>query len=405
MTRFIYNVGVFFYSVGVQLASPFNAKASKRTKGYQQTFSYLKSIPKEKKRVWFHCASLGEFEQGRPLIEKFQNSDDWEVTVSFFSPSGYEIIEKKKLVEHIFYLMPDTKANAQKTIDELKPDLVLFVKYEFWANHIFQIKKRGLPLYCVSGIFREGQPYFKYSFFKKILESFDHLFIQNQKSAKLLDGIGITNYEITGDTRFDRVTEGVKKAERVEEVEKFLQGEKAFLVGSSWPDDEEHLFKLMNSDIFKHKCILAPHEIGEKHLKSIEEGISKKAIRYSEWIASKEKTAAEVLIIDNIGMLSNLYQYGDFAYVGGAFHGSLHNILEPAAFGLPVIFGPQFDKFPEGQTFIDNGIGKSITNSNELNEAYLTYNSDGSLKEKVTAFVQKNVGSSEKIMKHLEKHL
>lgn len=405
MIGLFYSFGIFFYSLGVQIAALFNTKAKKRVQGYRASVAYLKELPKTKKRVWFHCASLGEFEQGRPLIEKFQKEDEWEVVVSFFSPSGYEIIKKKELIDHQFYLLPDSKSNARKTVEFIKPDLVIFVKYEFWANHIFEIKRKAVPLYSISALFRNNQPYFKYRFFKGILHAFDRIFVQNQESFDLLETINVRHVEITGDTRFDRVVSGVENAQKVDLVEQFLGGEKAFLVGSSWGDDEEHIFPLINEVAFKQKVILAPHEIGEKHIQNILNGVNKSIIRYSD-LEQKKDFSAQVLIIDNIGMLSNLYQYGSLAYVGGAFHGSLHNILEPAAFGLPVIFGPKFDKFPEGAYFIKHSIGKSISNSEELKRAYEeTIENIDHLSLQVQQVVKENVGSSEKIMEYLRQRL
>ncbi|MEZ4938940.1 MAG: glycosyltransferase N-terminal domain-containing protein [Crocinitomicaceae bacterium] len=401
MFQFGYNLGIRFYSFIVVLASVFNEKAKKRVGGYRVTLEEIKPKKNDFKRIWFHCASLGEFEQGRPLIERYKNDSAWEVYVSFFSPSGFEVIEKKKMLENQFYLMPDTKKNAQKTIDKLNPDLVVFVKYEFWANHVFEIAKRNIPLYCISGLFRENQIYFRYRFFASVLKCFDHFFVQDEKSSKLLAQIDLKQVSVTGDTRFDRVTEGARKAVSIDLVEFFLNGEKAFLVGSSWPDDEKHLFPLLQHPEFNHKTIIAPHEIGKKHLKEIKEILGEKAVFYSHY--TKEATSDfQFLIIDNIGMLSNLYQYGELAYIGGAFHGALHNILEPAAFGLPVIFGPNFKKFPEGDRFIEAGIGFSVSDEKQL---YAVYKQliEGDHKSKVLEFVERNVGATDQIYSVLSK--
>lgn len=401
MMQFFYNVGVACYSLAVRVAALWNSKARKRVRGYGQTDGVLQHIPIEKKRVWFHCASLGEFEQGRPLIEKYQSDPNWEVYVSFFSPSGFEVVQKKQLVENLFYLKPDTKKNAKKTLNLLQPDLVIFVKYEFWANHVFEIAKRKIPLFCVSGLFREGQIYFKYRFFARVLKSFDFFYLQNERSLELLQSIHVSDAEVTGDTRFDRVAHGASKANSVEEIKSFLNGETAFLIGSSWPDDEAHLFELISEERFDQKVILAPHEIGAKHIQDILKNLGEKAICFSKW-KQELKGDYQFLVIDNIGMLSNLYQYGDIAYVGGAFHGSLHNILEPAAFALPVIFGPSFEKFPEGQRFLENGIGFSIRNTQELKETYWEVNErKEQLRNKVSAFVNENVGATEEIYQSL----
>ncbi|MCB0477787.1 MAG: 3-deoxy-D-manno-octulosonic acid transferase [Crocinitomicaceae bacterium] len=390
--------------MAVIIASLFSAKAKKRVRGYKNADNLKHFQEKKLKRVWFHCASLGEFEQGRPLIEKYQNDSGWEVIVSFFSPSGYEIVKKKALVDQQFYLLPDTKSNAKKTLDLVQPDLVIFIKYEFWANHVFEISKRNIPLYCVSGLFRENQVYFKYPFFAKVLKSFNFFFLQNDKSQELLSTIQIQNCLVTGDTRFDRVSEGAKKAVSVNQVEVFLNGEKALIIGSSWPDDEQQLYSLLLSDKFKQKTIIAPHEIGEKHILELLKNLGERALRFSDFDSSFK--GQQFLIIDNIGMLSNLYQYGNLAYVGGAFHGSLHNILEPAAFGLPVIFGPKFSKFPEGDRFIKEGIGISVNNAEELQNAYQKMSQSlDELNQKVLAFVSKNIGATELIYKRISEEV
>jgi 3-deoxy-D-manno-octulosonic-acid transferase len=400
--QIFYRLGIWFYSSLVLIASIFNHKAKLRVKGYRDTFAYLKSIPKKsKKRIWFHCASLGEFEQGRPLIEKLQNDPNLEVFVSFFSPSGFEIIQKKNSVNNIFYLPPDTRRNANKMIQLLEPDVCIFVKYEFWANLIFALKKNKVKLYCVSGLFRDGQIYFKYRFFKNVLRSFDQIFVQNEISKSLLNSINYKDVKVTGDTRFDRVVNGVQSAKKIENVERFLNGEKCFLIGSSWPDDEKNLFPLICDPEFSGKSIIAPHNIDASHVKNILENLGEKAIAYSA-IEGQDLSKFQFLIIDNIGMLSNLYQYGDVAYVGGAFHGSLHNILEPAAFGLPVIFGPKFEKFPEGKTFIEHGIGLSVNDQNELTNAFYHFKENHpEVTLKVKSFVNGNIGATDLIYKEL----
>lgn len=408
----LYNIGIWFYSFAVRLAALFNSKAKLRVSGYQKTFSYLASLEKSKKRIWFHCASLGEFEQCRPLLEKYQKQnenegEEYEILVSFFSPSGYEVLKKKGLVDVQFYLPPDTIKNAQKLIQTIQPDVVVFVKYEFWANLIFELKRQNISLYCISALFREEQVYFKKNraFFQNVLKAFDHIYVQNELSALLAKSIACENVTVTGDTRFDRVAKGAKEASSISLVSSFLKEEKALIVGSSWQDDEEVIFPLLNSADLKQKVIIAPHEIDPKHLQRIQKNLTKETVLFSALEEGKE-TSAEILIIDNIGMLSNLYQYGDVAYVGGAFHGSLHNILEPAAFGLPVIFGPSFKKFPEGSAFIENGIGFSISSDQELQKAYATINENkAQLSEKVKNFVLENVGSTDKIFEAMRESL
>ena len=360
---FFYNLSIFFYSSAIHVASLFNSKAKLWVRGRKNIFETLNSKlsnSKSENIVWFHCASLGEFEQGRPLMEKIKNQHPkHKILLTFFSPSGYEIRKNYGGADYIFYLPIDSKKNAKKFIEIVNPEMVFFVKYEFWFNYLNVIKSKNIPLYLVSGIFRENQHFFKWygGWFKKQLTCFTLFFLQDENSVELLKNNGFENCQTVGDTRFDRVFEISKNVKPILLVEQFKQNLNVFIAGSSWTDDEKIIssFKLEN-----YKLILVPHEIDEKHIQSVIEMFSfSKVLRYSQANEQNVKVA-DVLIIDNIGMLSSIYQYGSIAFIGGGFGKGIHNILEAATFGLPVIFGPNYQKFSEAKELIHLGGAFSI---------------------------------------------
>lgn len=401
----LYNISIYIYGAFLQLVSLVHPKAKLWVQGRKHFFSKLPTVSNQRV-YWFHCASLGEFDQALPVINLLKDQDSSiYILVTFFSPSGYLHYHKRKhKADYVCYLPLDTPSNARKFIHHFKPEKSFFVKYEFWANYIFEAKKSNSKIYSVSALFRADHRFFKKmgGFFRMVLKQFDHFFIQNNTSADLLNSIGITNYTITGDTRFDRVIENKNNLQKNRILDDFLQTEKAFIIGSSWPADEEIICTLINQSTFQSKCILAPHDISKSHIDQIIGRINVPYICYSELEKGKILTNEKVLILDTIGHLANAYSYGSFAYVGGGFSGSLHNILEPAVFGLPVIFGPKHKRFPEAELFINEGIGFSIHTSEEMNNAMKNIETHYTKLMSTTAdFVKSQAGASNKIITFL----
>ncbi len=394
----IYNFSIAIYGFLIRLAASFNPKARLWVNGRKDVWSKLKLFDSEGQVVyWFHCASLGEFEQGRPVMEKLKSERKCKIVVSFFSPSGYEIRKNYEGADLIFYLPLDTKKNAEKVYSILKPHQVFFVKYEFWANYIFTLKRHNVKLYLVSGIFRSNQIFFKWygRFFRKALLAFELIFVQNEASQSLLKKIDVESI-YSGDTRYDRVMGNAENVQQIEIVKAFTQGNESLVVGSSWSEDEAILFPAINDPSFKDKVIIAPHEIKEARLSAIEAGLTKKCIRFSK--VSTDIQNYDVLIIDNIGMLMHIYQYAKKAFVGGGFRTGLHNILEPAAFGVPVMFGPNHQKFPEATLFIEQKIGFEVSTTDQFLKVYQTL-SNNPINEKVLDFMKANTGATDTILK------
>jgi 3-deoxy-D-manno-octulosonic-acid transferase len=416
--KLLYSIGVWSYTAAVYVAALWNPKAKKWVVGRKESLDKLEyfslrpyrlpSMTETGKAVepihpplyWFHCASLGEFEQGRPLIEALKAKSDCQIAVSFFSPSGYEIRKNYDLADLIFYLPVDSKKNAKKVFDALNPTSVFFIKYEFWANYIFEAKSRNIPFYSVSAIFRKNQIFFKWygGYMRSVLKACTTIFVQNDASKKLLDSIKI-NSVLAGDTRYDRVMKNAEKAQRFPLIDSFTKEHRIFVCGSLWLPDlqtvSEGLKKLGNN----WKIILTTHEIDETHLREAEQFFpDQKLIRYSKLNA--QNADSKILLIDNVGMLMHLYGYADLAYVGGAFKTGLHNILEPASFGLPVIFGPHHEKFPEAKLFIENGIGFSLSDATQF-ESILKKLLAENLNEKVLAFMNSQKGATEIIVNSL----
>ncbi|MCF6358026.1 MAG: 3-deoxy-D-manno-octulosonic acid transferase [Draconibacterium sp.] len=403
----LYKIGIFLYSIIVRLVSPFNEKARQFVVGRKSwRISLQNQVEKDVSYIWFHCASLGEFEQGRPVIEEIKKQfPQYKIALTFFSPSGYEIRKNYDGADIISYLPLDTKSNARAFIDIVKPEKVFFIKYEFWYFYISELKKQKIPLYIISAIFRENQQFFKNTvwgkWYRETLFKFEHFFVQNETSAKLLKSIGLNNISVSGDTRFDRVAEIVKAAKKIPVVEKFKNNELLIIAGSTWKPDEELLIEFINQTP-NIKFIIAPHEVSDVNINRIHQLLKTRAISFSK-INKTEIGDYQVLIIDSIGLLSSLYQYGNVAYIGGGFGVGIHNILEAATFGMPVIFGPNYLKFKEAVDLISNGGAFSITNSNELVARINRLISDEkSLKissQNSKNYVEKNVGSTKIIIK------
>lgn len=360
--KLIYNFGIYCYKQLVALAGMRNAKARKLTQGQKGIFDYLSQhADPQGGYLWIHASSLGEFEQGRPLIEAIRKArPDTRILLTFFSPSGYEVRKNYPGADLVCYLPFDLPGNVKRFLDLTRPTQAIFIKYEFWANYLNELKRRNIPTYSISAIFRPNQVFFRFygGYFRRILRNFTLLYIQNEQSRQLLAGIGITNVSVVGDTRFDRVSDIRLSAKELPVVEAFAQGKKVLVVGSSWPKDEEFIL-----DYFNHrddiKLIIAPHEIHESHLLFIESRLKRPTLRYTQ---ATEATAAtcDCLIIDCFGLLSSIYRYGTLAYVGGGFGAGIHNIAEAAVYNLPVIFGPNHRRFKEAHELIACGGGFAI---------------------------------------------
>ena len=348
--KLLYNIAMLIYQSFIWLASKFNNnKATLFLSGRENVFALLeqKRLPGEH-YVWFHAASLGEFEQGRPIMESLKNSHpEYKILLTFFSPSGYEVRKDYQGADIICYLPMDMSWNVKRFLDIVQPDCAIFIKYEFWMNYLLELKKRQIKTYIVSAIFRESQLFFKWygGYYRNLLKSFNHLFVQNDESVRLLHSIGFDNVTKVGDTRFDRVADIASNAKELPIVQLFKSDKKVLVAGSSWPNDENILLPYFNQN-FPLKLIIAPHEIDEEHLQSIISQLKRPYIRYSQATIENIKEA-DCLIIDCFGLLSSIYRYGEIAYVGGGFGVGIHNILEAAVYGIPVIFGPNFRKFQE----------------------------------------------------------
>lgn len=348
--KLLYNIAMLIYQSFIWLASKFNNnKATLFLSGRENVFALLeqKRLPGER-YVWFHAASLGEFEQGRPIMESLKNSHpEFKILLTFFSPSGYEVRKDYQGADIICYLPMDMSWNVKRFLDIVQPDCAIFIKYEFWMNYLLELKKRQIKTYIVSAIFRESQLFFRSygGFYRRLLKSFTHLFVQNDESVRLLHSIGFDNVTKVGDTRFDRVADIAAKSKDLPIVQAFKSDAKVLIAGSSWPNDENILLPYFNQN-FPLKLIIAPHEIDEEHLQSIISQLKRPYIRYSQATIENVKEA-DCLIIDCFGLLSSIYRYGEIAYIGGGFGVGIHNILEAAVYGIPVIFGPNFRKFQE----------------------------------------------------------
>lgn len=430
--RFIYNLFIQLAFIGVWFARFFNKKYAAWFDGQNDSGFRISDFGLNNRQnpesgirnpefLWMHCASLGEFEQGRPILEAFRRRfPEWKIVLTFFSPSGFEVRKDWQGADFITFLPVDTPRNARIFLDQIRPDLAIFVKYEFWANHLFELKKRGIPTILVSGIFRKNQPFFWRflgGFWREILDCFTQFFVQNEVSKNLLKTIGFENSTVSGDTRIDRVIEIVGKNIENKTVKTFLNSENSpvFIAGSSWPEDEEIFIPVLQRPEFqRYKIIVAPHEVSEKRTaemaaRFLEKPFQKEAENDQPQVAFFSKTDAHftterLLIIDNIGLLNTLYRYGSVAFIGGGFGAGIHNILEPAAFGLPVIFGPRFQKFEEAKSLVETGGAFSVKNQAEL-AAVLRKLGEPVFYENASRqarlFIEMNKGATEKIMAFL----
>lgn len=406
--RILYSLAIWLYSMGIVFSSLFNKKAKLWLDGRKDILKkIIESVNPGEQIIWFHAASLGEFEQGRPLMEAIRNQfPEFKILLTFFSPSGYEIRKNYQGADYIFYLPLDSVKNASEFIESINPVKVFFVKYEFWYYYLKMLNKKKIPVYLISAIFRENQVFFKWygSWYRKILAYFDHIFVQNDESLNLLSKYSLTHISKSGDTRFDRVAEISKQTKTIDIAEKFCDNKTVVICGSTWDKDEEILIRYINHSNDSIKFIIAPHEIQTTHIQRIVAGLKKQYILFSE-ANHANITDKQVLIINNIGMLSSLYQYGHWAYIGGGFGVGIHNILEAAAFNLPVVFGPNYHKFKEAVDLIRLKGAFCIKDFAELAVVFNDLSSD---KEKrqysgniAGKYVVKNQGAASRIMQEV----
>lgn len=414
----IYNIVIYFVLCGIAIASLFNEKVRKMWRGEREAFKILKQkVDPNAKYIWFHAASLGEFEQGRPLMERIRKDyPQYKILLTFYSPSGYEVRKNYEEADIICYMPVDTRLNAIRFLRLVRPVMAFFIKYEFWSNFLHILKHRNIPTYSVSSIFREDQVFFKWygRSYAGVLKCFTRFFVQNEESKRLLEGIGITAVDVVGDTRFDRVLQIKEAAKQLPICEAFRTGVassqsadvphhdfKVFVAGSSWPPDENIFIPFFN----EHKdwrLLIAPHVIAEEHLKLILSLIKgKKVVRYTQ-TTPEEAAEADVLIIDCFGLLSSMYNYGDVAYIGGGFGVGIHNTLEAAVWNMPVIFGPNNKKFQEAQGLLKSGGGFEINTYEDFSGLMSSLMNDETfLKQagdKAGTFVAHLAGATDKVL-------
>jgi 3-deoxy-D-manno-octulosonic-acid transferase len=406
---FIYNLIVQLAGFLLKIVALFSPKIKLFVAGRKTVFTTLRSkINSADKTIWFHAASLGEYEQGLPVIEKIKAKfPAHKIVVTFFSPSGYEIRKNNTVADATVYLPLDTKSNARQFLKLVHPEMVFFIKYEYWPNYLNELKKQNIKTYLISGVFREKQAFFKWygGFYRNALQSFDYFFVQNESSKKLLQSIGFTNVKISGDTRFDRVVSILERDNSLDFIAQFKNNTTTIVIGSSWPKDENLLINYINQSSNEVKFIIAPHNIKPEQIQELKKSISKKTVLFSEK-SDKNLSEYNVFIIDTIGILTKIYSYADIAYVGGGFgNPGVHNILEPATFGVPIVIGSNYSHFAEATALVNMTGCVSISNQKELNEIFdnLIQNPDERFEKGhiSSTFVNMNKGATDVILKHI----
>ena len=409
--NFIYNLLIFKASIILKVIAIFNKKIKLFIDGRKETFSKISEL-NGSETIWFHAASLGEFEQARPIIEEIKKRyTNYKILVTFFSPSGYEIRKNYDLADVVCYLPLDSKTNAIRFIEVVKPKMAIFIKYEFWPNVLNELHKKQISTILVSGILREKQLFFKSygAFMRKALHAFQHFFVQDEKSKELLNSIGFDKVTISGDTRFDRVSKIVTQDNELDFITEFKNGTYTIVAGSTWDEDEALLVNYINTKASEdEKFIIAPHNIKPEVIVALQKAINKKTVLFS---TKKDKSLADyqVFIIDTIGILTKIYAAADVAYVGGGLKTGLHNILEPATFGIPVVIGNKYDKFKEAIDLVKIGGCVSIKNQEEFFETFINFKNDESFR-KLTGtinkrYIQDNLGASELIMNYIKNQI
>ncbi len=406
----LYNVLIIFVGFFLKVVAIFSPKMKLFVTGRKDVFKTLETkISKTDKTIWFHCASLGEFEQGLPIMQAVKSDfPNHKIIVSFFSPSGFEIRKNTSIADCVVYLPLDTASNAKKFIELIHPSLVLFVKYEFWPNYLFQLKKNSIPTLLISAVFRDDQLFFKSygSFMQNALFTFKHIFVQDENSEKLLKEINFENVTVSGDTRFDRVSHQIEQDNSLPFIEEFIDSKLCIVCGSTWPDDENVLLDYINSASTEIQFIIAPHQIESAKIKSLKDKISKSTVLYSE-MKNKQLKNFSVFIIDTIGLLTKIYSYADVAYVGGAMGNTgLHNILEPATFGVPIVIGKNYANFPEAERLESLAGLFSVSNFEETNEILQKLVINKRFREEsgmiAGHFINSNVGATAKVLKYID---
>jgi len=403
----LYNIAIHIYAFLVHLAAPFSRKPRKMIRGHWVVYELLRQqMEKNARYIWFHAASLGEFEQGRPLIEKIRaRYPEYKILLTFFSPSGYEVRKNYQGADIVCYLPFDKPRNVNKFLDIVHPCMAFFIKYEFWTNYLNELKKRRIPIYSVSSIFRKDQVFFKWygNSYRKVLKNFDQLFVQNEASKRFLAKIGVHNVTVVGDTRFDRVLEIRQQAKELPLIELFKGNFPTLVAGSSWAPDEDLFLEYFNTHP-EMKLIIAPHVIDENHLVEIISKLKRPYVRYSKANAPNVQKA-DCLIIDCFGLLSSIYRYGEIAYIGGGFGVGIHNVLEAAVYGMPVIFGPKYSKFMEAKQLIEANGAFSIASYDELRPLLdeMLANKDFLLEKGANAdnYVKSNLGATERVLNNI----
>lgn len=416
MYLLLYNIFLFLFRTGIRVVAFKNGKARQWLEGRKNIFQRLQqSISKQGKTIWFHCASLGEFEQGRPVIEKIkQDYPGYKILITFFSPSGYEVKKNYSGADYIFYLPMDSAANARRFLEIVNPSLVVFVKYEYWYYYFKTIKERNIPFLLISAVFRNDQPFFKWygKLYKEMLNSFSHIFVQDRQSKELIQTIGSrNNIAIAGDTRFDRVVEIADRFDPIPIIENFCKDHKVIIAGSTWPDDEKMLQNFVQSNNTPSlRLIIAPHEINKDHIDEIQKLFPSSTL-YSQLAIhhSSLTTYRSPLIIDSIGILSRLYKYASITYIGGGFtKDGIHNSLEAAVYGKPVVFGPVYQKYREAIELIETGGAISFATADELKQViYSLLNNHDIYNQKCKAaeeYVRSNAGATAKILAYIQEN-
>ena len=405
---FCYNLLVHLAGFLLKIVALFSPKIKLFVEGRKTVFATLSSkISVTDKTIWFHAASLGEYEQGLPVMEKIKEKfPNHKIIVTFFSPSGYEVRKNNTVADVTVYLPLDTKSNAQQFLKLTHPEMAFFIKYEYWPNYLNELQKQNVKTYLISGIFREKQSFFKWygGFYRNALKSFHYFFVQNESSKKLLQSIGFNHVKVSGDTRFDRVVAILERNNSLDFIEQFKNDTTTIVIGSSWPKDEELLIHYINHSQGV-KFIIAPHNIKAEQIQQLKQSITKKTVLFSE---KENQNLAEfdVFIIDTIGILTKIYSYADIAYVGGGFgNPGVHNLLEPATFGVPIVIGPNYTHFAEATALVNLNGCLSITNQSELKQAFdvLLQNEDERLEKGhiCATFVQMNKGATDLILNHI----
>ena len=413
---FLYNIITLLAAQLLKIVALFSPKMKLFVDGRKSVFQTLADkIQSSDKTIWFHAASLGEYEQGLPVIEAIkQQFPNHKIVVTFFSPSGYEVRKNNAIADVTVYLPLDTISNTNQFIELVHPEMAFFIKYEYWPNYLNELKKQQIKTYLISGILRENQAFFKWygGFYRKALKTFDYFFVQNESSKTLLQSIGFNNVKVSGDTRFDRVVSILERDNSLDFIEQFKDNTTTIVIGSSWPKDENLLVNYINQSSDNVKFIIAPHNIKSEQISNLKNQIQKKTILYSEkdemlkQVQHDKIEDFQVFIIDTIGILTKIYSYADIAYVGGGFgNPGVHNILEPATFGVPVVIGPNFSHFAEATALVNMEGCISIQNQTQLNEAFdlLLHNEDERLEKGhiCSTFVQMNKGATQTIINHI----